>query len=113
MWKDDRLRWKAAAGDVEAAPGAQGGGAQGGAAAARPRAARDRATAGAAAGAFGPGGIGSRVLGTVSPRVWLVVGYLSLLHIAVMVSFTRAPPDLARLCAGFQGVPGAGGLVLP
>jgi hypothetical protein len=34
----------------------------------------------------------------VSLRVWLLVTYLSVLHIAVMVSFTHNTPDVSALC---------------
>ena len=34
----------------------------------------------------------------VSLRIWLLVAYLSVLHIAVMVSFTRNTPDVSALC---------------
>mmetsp|Transcript_2916 Transcript_2916/g.6376 ORF Transcript_2916/g.6376 Transcript_2916/m.6376 type:complete len:835 (-) Transcript_2916:499-3003(-) len=69
LWKDDRLRWKQE--DVEASPQVQP----------RPRP-RDKGVPGTEAKS-------QRTLGHVSLRVWLIVGYLSLLHIAVMVGFTR------------------------
>jgi hypothetical protein len=40
--------------------------------------------------------------GQVPLRVWLLVGYLAVLHITVMVSFTRTN-DLHRLCEGMAG----------
>lgn len=36
--------------------------------------------------------------GVVSARTWLLVGYLGVLHLLVMVSFTRRH-DLDALCA--------------
>eukprot|EP00198_Chlamydomonas_reinhardtii_P001621 XP_001690957.1 predicted protein [Chlamydomonas reinhardtii] len=80
MWKDDRLRWKSE--DVETpTPTAPRP---------RPRPAADKA---------GAGGAKSNVAGHISLRVWLIIGYLLVLHIAVMVSFTRNAPDVAALCA--------------
>ena len=46
----------------------------------------------------GPGGLSSKVRGQVPLRVWLIVAYLSLLHIVVMVSFTHRS-DITKLCA--------------
>ncbi len=45
---------------------------------------------------------GVQVRGTVSARTWLVIAYLSVLHFALMASFTRRN-DLDALCAGFRG----------
>ncbi|GFH19345.1 predicted protein, partial [Haematococcus lacustris] len=80
LWKDDRLRWKSEA-DMEAAP-----------AVVRPVKAR-----GAAAATGSAQAAAAKVLGVVPLRVWLIAGYLSLLHIAVMVSFTRTR-DVSQLC---------------
>lgn len=42
--------------------------------------------------------------GVVSARTWLLVGYLGLLHLMVMVSFTRRHDvNLDSLCAGWAG----------
>jgi hypothetical protein len=79
LWKDDRLRWKSEAPDPEA--NASGGAVP--TAVSRPgRSSRV---------VPGPGGSTSsstaaRVLGVIPLRVWLIVLYLSILHIAVMVS---------------------------
>ncbi len=89
MWKDDRLRWKTGGSDVEASSSGGSGGA-----AKAPRAASKLAGV-AAAGAMGGA---ARVLGVVPLRVLLLGAYLTVLHIAVMVSFTRTS-DLSKLCA--------------
>eukprot|EP00798_Chlamydomonas_sp_ICE-L_P002591 gene2591-30984_t len=39
-------------------------------------------------------GAGSRLLGIVPMRMWLIIGYLSLLHVMVMMSFTRSNVSL-------------------
>lgn len=48
-----------------------------------------------------------QVRGTVSMRTWLVIAYLTVLHFALMASFTRRGDltafDLDRLCAGGRG----------
>ena len=54
-------------------------------------------------------GISSK--GVVSLRVWLVVGYVFLLHLGLMMSFTGRSPDptqAAVLCAGMHGMTDAG-----
>ena len=84
FWKDDRLRWKnsnPSALDLESA--ASGGGKKGG-----------RGVG---------GGMGSRVLGQVSLRVWLLALYLLLLHVVVMVSFTHSHGKIEG-----EGCPGGG-----
>ncbi len=85
MWKDDRLRWKSE--DVEAPAQTVP----------RPKALADKDKGGRRAG--GGGGAGGGPMGHVSVRVWLLVAYLLVLHVAVMVSFTRETPDLAKLCS--------------
>ena len=42
--------------------------------------------------------------GRVSGRVWLVVAYLAILHLTLMVSFTKSQPNLDVLCAPKQGL---------
>lgn len=97
VWKDDRLRWKSSS-DVES-----------NAAPPQPRPARLKEATGAGAKA-------GRMLGQVSPRVWVIVAYLSLLHIAVMINFTRTT-DVSKLCGGdkvqFMGHELDGDKVLP
>lgn len=49
-----------------------------------------------------------QVRGTVSVRTWLIIAYLTVLHFALMASFTRGGgeltgSDLDRLCAGGRG----------
>lgn len=86
VWKDDRLRWKAEDVEQQQAPAATSG----------PLASRSRAAAAAAGG----GSAKKVAAGQVSLRTWLLVAYLSVLHVAVMVSFTRNTPDVnATLCA--------------
>lgn len=80
LWKDDRLRWKAE--DVE-----------------QPTAVRPLPKTRAAATARGMAdslkSTAGQLAGQVSLRTWLLVAYLSVLHVAVMVSFTsRASPGL-------------------
>lgn len=46
--------------------------------------------------------------GTVSMRTWLIIAYLTVLHFALMASFTRrggalTAYDLEELCAGSRG----------
>lgn len=46
--------------------------------------------------------------GTVSMRTWLIITYLTVLHFALMASFTRrggalTAYDLEELCAGSRG----------
>jgi hypothetical protein len=91
--KDDRLRWMSE-GDVESAPTA-------------PRLAKARASAASAANSAA-----AKVLGVVPLRVWLIVAYLSLLHIAVMISFTRSH-DINKLCEMAPAVKVHGDLILP
>lgn len=79
MWKDDRLRWKSGGDEEAGAPAAAARPAPRG-----PRAALTQSTA-------------AKALGIVPLRVWLLVAYLSLLHIVVMVSFTRHH-DINALC---------------
>jgi hypothetical protein len=95
MWKDDRLRWKSgnsntSSGDVETPVKHSSS---------KPRGAASTGTSAAA-----------RALGVVPLRVWLIIAYLSVLHIAVMVSFTRGN-DLSKLC-GDRAMAG-GDLALP
>ncbi|MEW5298588.1 MAG: hypothetical protein WDW36_001693 [Sanguina aurantia] len=92
VWKDDRLRWKnqaaASATDLESRSPAP-----------PPRHTLRSATAGFSERAAAS--LGS-VRGTISLRVWLVVAYLSLLHILVMVSFTHNHSiNLKTVCAAF------------
>ena len=50
--------------------------------------------------------------GVVSARTWLLVGYLGVLHLLVMVSFTRRH-DLDALCADWAGAASGGAHRLP
>lgn len=93
IWKDDSLRWKTAgaAGDVETATAA-------------PPVSRVspalRATGGALAAS------GRRLVGHVPVRIWLLVAYLSLLHIVVMVSFTHTSEFSKLQACERLGAPG-------
>lgn len=67
----------------------------------------------------GAGGMGggaqaaaAKVLGVIPVRVWLFVGYLFLLHIFVMVSFTRNH-DIEKLCGPAPAAQAHGDLILP
>jgi uncharacterized membrane protein YdcZ (DUF606 family) len=48
--------------------------------------------------------------GQISARVWLLVGYVSVLHLCLMVAFTSkaapaslSPAELLKLCGGAAG----------
>ncbi|GAX77006.1 hypothetical protein CEUSTIGMA_g4453.t1 [Chlamydomonas eustigma] len=90
MCQDDRLRWKQGS-DIEAA---------GGAGAATPVATRPRGKGVANGGSADLlRGAGGKVLGAVSLRIWLIAAYLTLLHIAVMVSFTHSSAHISDVTA--------------
>jgi hypothetical protein len=102
LWKDDRLRWKSEAPDPEAA------GSAGAVPTSVTRPGRSRVVPGPSSSSSSSAA--AKVLGVIPLRVWLIVAYLSILHIAVMVSIRRCAQSVVMHCnavgamlAGIQG----------